>query len=69
MVFFYSVFIAGFIVVVMVVAMKEKFESIVFRARISRSGGGLVIWIPKHVRELYDLEPGLEVKVRLERVE
>lgn len=49
--------------------MKEKFESIVFRARISRSGGGLVIWIPKHVRELYDLEPGLEVKVRLERVE
>jgi len=53
----------------MVQVMKERFNVVVFRARISKQGDGLILWIPKHVREVYDIQPGMEVKVRLERVE
>jgi len=40
----------------------------VFTARIVKQGKGLIIWIPKNVREAYRLKPGTLVKVVLEPI-
>ena len=65
---FYTLVITRVIVVVSV-SKKEKFDRIVFVARVSRFGDGLMIWIPKAIRETYDIKAGQTVKVRLENLE